>query len=531
LREDSCGILATTGYGFTDDVAKRLRETRVYSISISLDSADELEHDRKRGVAGAFRIALQGIETALKNGFYTYTCAVPTKKLLREEEFERLVELNRHLGVHELQLIEPAPAGKLGSRTLDFGPDEVAAIFNFMAEYNRKVDSLAISSFAHMESPEFFGCGAAHSHIYVDGTGEVSPCNMIPITYGNAAEEDIAAIISRMQQCIKQPCRTCLAYDLQPYFIEHAGGHRPVPAGAIPPLPFPAPAELPGFFQLVRNRESGVAGKEEIVRGYTDASATYEDYWLSVASGPIDELFETMAIPSGGRALDCGCGTGYATAKLSARVGPGGHVLGADLTPGMINQAHRRIGNLGLTNVEFRQGDVRELLKELPADSYDIGVLSWLIGYVSCAEIFPLLARVIRPNGCIGFVAHLDRSPLVPMEIFEDLVREEPDCLMKAVKMYFPADTAEIEHHLLAAGFAPETIKHGTFTFTCRTGRGVYDHVMKSGAGTTFYYSLRPSARARLAEEFIHRVEQRFRGLPEISITHEYVMGVGRIRG
>jgi len=98
LRNDSCGILATTGYGFTEEIARKLRDTRVYSISISLDSADEKEHDKKRGVPGAFRIALKGIDTAKRSGFYTYTCAVPSKKLLQEENFQKLVELNKSLG-------------------------------------------------------------------------------------------------------------------------------------------------------------------------------------------------------------------------------------------------------------------------------------------------------------------------------------------------------------------------------------------------------------------------------------------------
>jgi MoaA/NifB/PqqE/SkfB family radical SAM enzyme len=54
LRNDSVGILATTGYGFTDEIAEKLADTGVYSISISLDSADEKEHDRRRGAKGAY---------------------------------------------------------------------------------------------------------------------------------------------------------------------------------------------------------------------------------------------------------------------------------------------------------------------------------------------------------------------------------------------------------------------------------------------------------------------------------------------
>lgn len=527
IRPDSVGILATTGYGFTDDVAQRLRDTNVYSVSISLDSAEEKEHDKRRGVKGAFKIALKGIETAKKWGFYTYTCAVPSKKLLEEENFHKLVELNKKFGVYELQLIEPAPAGKIVSSDVTFGEDEFAKVFQYMAEYNQKEDDIAITSFAHMESPEFFGCGAGTTHIYVDGTGEVSPCNMIPVTYGNAAREDLGKIIKRMQADFKCPYAVCLAHQLQDYFNEHTKHKEPAPVDAIPPIPLPEKKVLPRFFEILDAAAKDMAGNEEIALGYDGASSTYEDYWLSLVSGTIDELFETLVVKPGAQAIDCGCGTGYSTAKLAGMVGEEGKVTGIDLSSGMIEKAKNRISRLGLSNVEFRIGDVLEELKNIPSESCDVAVLTWLIGYVGCWEVFPLLHRILKSGGIIGLVAHLDRSPLVPIEMFEELTREDPQALTKAVKLKFPVDAAEIEKEFDSVGFRTEWIKQSKFDFVCQTGQEVYDHVMKSGAGTTFYYSLKPSARERMTREFIRRIDERYDGFPEIKIVHDYVTGIG----
>ena len=525
LGEDTYGILATTGYGFTDKIARNLSRTQVYSISISLDSADEKEHDTKRGVKGAFQIALKGIETALKWGFYTYTCAVPSKKLLQEDNFRKLVGLNKKLGVHELQLIEPAPAGKIVAAELDFGEEEFEKVFQYMGEYNQQDGDFAISSFAHMESPEFFGCGAGFSHIYIDGSGEVSPCNMIPITYGNAAREDLTSIVTCMQTEYQHPCQNCLAHLLKDYYCECSKVAKPAPVGSIPSFPLPE-QPLPGFFQIMQDSKKEIAGNNEIITGYNDASSTYEDYWLSVASGPIEELFEKLKINSNLNALDCGCGTGFSTARLAERVGRNGKVLGIDLSPGMINSAKRRMQKLHLTNVEFRINDVLEELKRIPAKSFDIAVMTWLIGYVGCWEIFPLLKRILKPDGVIGFVAHLDRSPLVPIELFEEITREDPECLMKAVRLKFPKDAQETVKEIETTGLKTKWIKHGTFDYICHQGREVYDHVMKSGAGTTFYYSIRPSDRERIAEEFIRRLDNKFRDADQINIVHEYIVGI-----
>jgi hypothetical protein len=193
----------------------------------------------------------------------------------------------------------------------------------------------------------------------------------------------------------------------------------------------------------------------------------------------------------------------------------------------MIEQAKRRIHRLRLSHIEFRVADVLEELKRVPPRSLDVAVLTWLIGYVGCDEIFPLLKQALRPGGQVGFVAHLDRSPLVPIEVFEEIIRKEPQSLLKAVKFKFPKDKDETERHLRAWGLETEWIRQSSFSFVCHTGREVYDHVMKSGAGTTLYYSLKPSERSRLAEEFVRRIEERYAGLPEITIVHEYVVGIG----
>ena len=527
VKDKTCGILATTGYGFTDDVAKRLRETRVYSISISLDSADTVEHDKKRGIHGAFDIALKGIETAKKWGFYTYTCAVPSKKLLEENNFARLVELNNQLGVYELQLIEPVPAGKGIARKFDFGESEFEKIFQYMQTYNEKENNMAVSSFAHMESPDFFGCAAGYSHIYIDGAGEVCPCNMIPVSYGNAAHEDLGNIIERMQTDFKQPYRTCVAHLLHDFFMEHTKKVKPVYVDAIPSMPLPEDEELPRFFRILEEKGQEVAGKIEIITGYNKASTTYDDYWLTVASKPIDILFDSLQIKSGTCAVDCGCGTGYATAKLADKIGKHGRILAIDLSPDMIEKAKNRILSKGLANVDFKVSDILEELEKIPTESMDVAVLTWLIGYVGCEDIFPLLKNILKPNGLVGIVAHLDRSPLVPIEIFEELTREDPQALIKAVKLKFPQDADETRHHLTAAGFKTQWILQDTFDFICHTGREVYDHVMKSGAGTTFYYSLHPSKRETFNKKFIRRLDERFHWLPQIRIIHDYVVGIG----
>jgi len=520
LGDDTAAIVSTTGYGFTDELARNLRQQGVYAVSISLDSSDEAQHDRIRGARGAFQIAKKGIETALKHGFYTYTCVVPTKQTLQKDNFAHLFELNRSLGVQEIQILEPAPAGKLLNSSNLLDVEDFVTIQRYMAEYNALEDGPAISSFAHLESPEFFGCGAGFSHIYIDGTGEVSPCNMMPVTYGNAYNNDLEQVIRRMQTSLESPCRTCRAYAQRDYFQTHSRCGQLIDVSTDQNQPAFHDG-LPRFYEILTQAEEETTGEDEIIAGYTRASKTYDDYWLSVAAGPIDDLFDNIRIPSGATAIDCGCGTGYGTAKLVEGVGPRGHVIGIDLTEGMVARARKRLKCLGVNSAEFRLGDVFTQLEKIEPATIDVASATWLIGYVSCDALFSALSRVIKPGGTIGFVAHLDRSPELPFDVFEQLVRENPGVMEKKVQLDFPRDDQEVCRSLDNSGFDVAWLHRGTFEVTCRNGIQVFDHVMNSGAGSTFYHAVRESARRHLTESFIRKIDERMNGADSITVDHQ----------
>lgn len=66
--------------------------------------------------------------------------------------------------------------------------------------------------------------------------------------------------------------------------------------------------------------------------------------------------------------LDCGCGPGSITTDLAQRVAPG-RVIGVDIDASEIERATTRADGLGITNVQFRTGDVYEL--PFAGDTFD----------------------------------------------------------------------------------------------------------------------------------------------------------------
>ncbi|MFA7232243.1 MAG: radical SAM protein, partial [Victivallaceae bacterium] len=64
-------IVFSSGHGFNQEMAEKLKKNGLWGFCVSLDSLDESETGNIRGKANALPTALEAIRIAVKNGFYT----------------------------------------------------------------------------------------------------------------------------------------------------------------------------------------------------------------------------------------------------------------------------------------------------------------------------------------------------------------------------------------------------------------------------------------------------------------------------
>jgi arsenite methyltransferase len=96
--------------------------------------------------------------------------------------------------------------------------------------------------------------------------------------------------------------------------------------------------------------------------------------------------------------LDLGSGAGIDAFLAAGRVGPGGRVIGVDMTPAMIERARAGALKAGLPNVEFREGRLETLPVETA--SVDAVTSNCVINLVpDKGQVFRETARVLRPGG------------------------------------------------------------------------------------------------------------------------------------
>lgn len=150
-------------------------------------------------------------------------------------------------------------------------------------------------------------------------------------------------------------------------------------------------------------------------------------------------------VQAGETVLDHACGGGMDALLAARRVGPGGRVIGVDMTPAMCAAAADAALEAGLDGVvEIRQG----VFEQLPvADaSVDVVISNGVVNLApDKARVFAEIHRVLRPGG------RLYLADVVVQRELKEEVRNDPDLWAACIAGALPE--AELPALALAQGF------------------------------------------------------------------------------
>lgn len=218
-----------------------------------------------------------------------------------------------------------------------------------------------------------------------------------------------------------------------------------------------------------------------------------------------NRLIELAQLHSGQLVLDIATGTGMAAIAAARIVGREGHVVGVDISPGMLEQAKRKIEASGLKNIEFIEADADYL--NFSDRSFDAVLCSSAIAYLTdIPAVLRQWYRFLKPGGLVAFSCFAETA--FPTSVLFRAVAQRYGISIPNPNE--PLGTPQRCHKLLReAGFKDIDVKteqFGWYSSIANATVGSWDGNSKSAFGFQVF-ELSPEKLEQCKAEFFKEVE------------------------
>jgi len=204
-------VLATNGTLLNRENVKRIKDSGIRRVSISIDSANEKEHDEFRNVDGAFRKAIEGIRILKEEGVEFQINTTVTKRNLNQ--IGKIMDMAMGLGAASYHIFLLVPTGR--GKMLDKEAIEKEEYERFLLWLYRRSQDVPI----HIKptcSPQYYrilrqeagklefkrhgldaitrGCLGGISFCFISSDEKVQPCGYLEIECGNLKKNSFKEI-------------------------------------------------------------------------------------------------------------------------------------------------------------------------------------------------------------------------------------------------------------------------------------------------------------------------------------------------
>ncbi|MBF0217385.1 MAG: radical SAM protein [Candidatus Omnitrophica bacterium] len=194
-------VMAPNGTLLDEDNIKKIIESGIKRISVSLDGPDAATHDDLRQVPGAFNGAIRGITKAKEQGLEFQVNTTVTKRNIGT--LPAIMDLAKELGAkaHHIFLLVPTGRGKEMEKD-ELTPEEYEETLKYLSRKKKEaIMDIKVTCAPHFNrillndhaqsaaSLKGRGCMGGTGFCFVSHVGEVQPCGYLELKCGNIREK------------------------------------------------------------------------------------------------------------------------------------------------------------------------------------------------------------------------------------------------------------------------------------------------------------------------------------------------------
>ena len=201
-------VMGTNGVLLNDETVQRMSDHGVAGAGISLDAVDPVNHDKFRGMDGAWEGTMNGVE-ALKRANLDFLVQTSVTRW-NYDEIPQIVDFAYELGAKVFNLYFLVRTGR-GKTVMDITPAQyermLSTLFELQAKYRGKM-LVAAKCAPHYkrviyeqqsDSPflQAYPSGTCPCGIYycrITPEGDLTPCPYMPVSVGNLKTESFATL-------------------------------------------------------------------------------------------------------------------------------------------------------------------------------------------------------------------------------------------------------------------------------------------------------------------------------------------------
>ncbi len=220
-------VMAPCGHLITPETAKKMKDSGVMAISISIDGATAESHNEFRGVPQAFEKTMVGLQHAIDAGIPFQINTTVTR--LNMNDVPKIYEKALELGAKTFDLFFLVPTGRgTALRDLEVSPEQAEELLRWVAE-TKKTSPIRVKTTCapHVvrvknevgDKSRDGGCMGGKGFVFISHTGVLQPCGFFDVPCGDlrAADYDFKSLYEtseifndlRAVEKIKGKCGQC----------------------------------------------------------------------------------------------------------------------------------------------------------------------------------------------------------------------------------------------------------------------------------------------------------------------------------